>query len=140
MNASKGFTLLELMIVVVVVAILAAIAIPNYQSYMVRTRRATAAVCLLEIAQSMERFYTVNLNYKKDKNGNAFALQSSSCQTDLAGYYVFNANPDTRAYTLSAAPQGAQASKDPAACGTLTLNQTGKKGAGSGADVSTCWK
>ncbi|MDR2925284.1 MAG: pilus assembly protein PilE [Azoarcus sp.] len=115
-------------------------AIPNYQSYMIRTRRATAAACLLEIAQSMERFYTVNLSYKKDKAKKDFVLKSSQCQTDLTGYYTFSATPDTRTYTLSAVPQSAQKDKDPAKCGTLTLDQTGKKGAGTGADVSTCWK
>jgi type IV pilus assembly protein PilE len=141
MNTQKGFTLLELMITVVVVAILAAIAVPNYQSYMIKTRRATATACLLELSQFMERFYTVNLRYDQDTGGNAVAFPDTQCQRDLAGYYIFNTeNPTARTYALSAAPQGAQGSKDPYKCGTLTINQAGVKGAAEGATEGMCWR
>jgi type IV pilus assembly protein PilE len=140
MNMQKGFTLLELMIAVVVVAILAAIAIPNYQSYIIKTRRAAAAACLLELSQFMERFYTVNLRYNQPDDS-AAALPNTQCQTDLGGYYNFAIGASTaRTYTLSATPQGAQLDKDPYKCGNLTIDQTGKKGAAEGADVGMCWR
>lgn len=133
MRTQKGFTLLELMIVVVIVALLAAVAIPNYQSYMIKTRRATAAGCLLEMSQALERFHAVNLTYS------GFTLPSLQCSNDLTNHYTFAATDlKARTYTLSAAPQGAQSSKDPFSCGTLTIDQAGKKGAGG--DVAKCWK
>ena len=139
MSTQKGFTLLELMIVTVVIGILAAIAIPSYQSYMIKTRRATAASCLLEMSQLLERFHTVNLSYATDKDGNAFTLPNTQCSGDLAGHYAFSlTNQTARTYLLSAAPQGNQNSRDSSSCGTLTIDQAGQKGAGG--DVGTCWR
>lgn len=135
MNTQKGFTLLELMIVVTVIAILASIAIPNYQSYMIKTRRATAAACLLEMSQMLERFHTVNMTYT------GFTVPSLQCSNDLAGHYTFSLTGlAARTYLLNATPQGAQSSKDPASCGTLTINQAGQKGVADGAVVSACWR
>jgi len=139
MNTQKGFTLLELMIALVVVAILAAVAVPSYQSYMIKTRRATAAACLQEMSQWMERFHTVNMSYAKDTNGNDSTLPAMQCGNDLTGHYAFSlTNQATRTYLLNAEPQGVQASNDPSACGTLTLDQAGQKGANG--NVSTCWR
>jgi len=134
MNTQKGFTLLELMIVVVIVAILAAVAIPSYQSHMIKTRRVTAAACLQEMAQWMERSYTTAMSYAD------LTLPAMQCSTDLTDYYTFSLTDQTaRTYAISAAPQGAQSTGDPLACGTLTIDQAGQKGAGA-TDVSACWK
>ncbi|WP_439844578.1 type IV pilin protein, partial [Aeromonas veronii] len=59
----RGFTLIELMIVVAVVAILAAIAYPSYNNYMAAAKRAEAKAVLLEAAQYLEREFTANGNY-----------------------------------------------------------------------------
>jgi len=135
MNTQKGFTLLELMIAVVIVALLAAIAVPNYQSYKIKTRRVMAAACLLEISQALERFHTANLTYVNFDLPN-LQLQ---CRNDLNGHYTFAlTNQAARAYTLSAVPQGTQSSKDPATCGTLTTDQAGQKRAVG--DVNLCWR
>src|SRR5690242_9860872 len=63
LQPSTGFTLIELMIVVVIIAILAAIAIPAYTNYITKTRRSAAEGCLSEYSNYMERYYTTNLNY-----------------------------------------------------------------------------
>ena len=60
---SRGFTLMELLITVGILAILAAIAIPSYSAYVVRGQRASAKVVLLQTAQSLERYYTANGAY-----------------------------------------------------------------------------
>lgn len=140
MNTQRGFTLLELMIVVVVVGILAAIAVPSYQSYAIKTRRAAAAACLMELSQFMERFYTTNLRYDQSTTGAAVALPSTQCQNSLTGHYTFTFSkaPTQRAYTLQAAPQGIQATQDPQKCGALALDQAGVRGSTGGS--SECWK
>lgn len=140
MNTQKGFTLIELLITVVVIAILAAIAIPNYQSYMLKTRRASAAACLLELSQAIERFHTVKMSYA------GFALPDTQCSsTDLAEYYAFDqgpvdGQPTAQTYTLRAVPKGAQDTNDPDKCGTLTINQAGQKGVGANGNLGRCWR
>ena len=139
MNTPKGFTLLELMIALVVVSILALIAVPSYQSYTIKTRRATAAACLLELSQWMERTFTANMSYAVDLQKNDIVLPSMQCTNNLAGHYTFSLRDQKpRTYILQAEPQGLQASSDPYGCGTLTFNQAGQKDADG--DVSTCWK
>jgi type IV pilus assembly protein PilE len=132
MSIPKGFTLLELMIVAAIVAILAAVAVPSYSSYVIKTRRAAAAACLLELSQSMERYYTVNLKYTDA------TLPSTQCQNELDGYYTFSLD-DTklgqRTYALQATPEGSQAAD---ACGALGLDQAGTKTAGG--EAASCWR
>ena len=105
-----GFTLIELMIVVAIVAILAAVALPSYQSYVVRTQRAAATSCLAEMAQFMERVYTVAL-----------------------------AAVDQRTFSVTAVPKGVQATAD-SACATLSISQTGAKGVSGTGTVAACWR
>ena len=61
LQRARGFTLIELMVVVAIIAILAAIAYPSYTNHVVKTRRAAATACVMEAAHFMERYYTTNL-------------------------------------------------------------------------------
>lgn len=130
-----GFTLIELMITVVVIAILAAMAYSNYSEYVTRSRRAAAAGCLMETAQFLERFYTVNLSYATAPN------PPPQCDPETAQFYTvsFAAAPTAKAYTLQAVPQGTQATRD-TLCATLTLTGQGVRGEGGAAtDATQCW-
>lgn len=136
MRNKRGFTLIELMICVIIIVILASVAYPSYRDYILRTNRAAATACLLELAQVMERNYTRNLRY----NPNGFVLPVTQCQQELAARYAFTlAEPQAqRTFLLSAVPTSLQND----GCGTLTLNQAGLKGANgdnSAVNVQACW-
>lgn len=132
MRRGSGFTLIELMIVVAIIGILAAVALPSYQNYVLNSRRAAAQACLLELAQFMERHYTANLTYA------TATLPQTQCRTDLAATYTFSltTTPATTAttFTLQAVPAGAQSADT--RCGTLTVNSAGVRGAAA----ATCWR
>lgn len=129
----NGFTLIELMIVVAVIAILAAIAYPSYVAHIVKARRATAASCLMERGQDMERYYTTNLSY-------ASAPDPTQCD-GVTDFYTlsFNGAVGAKSYSLQAVPKGAQKARD-TKCGTLYLNQKGERTVSvSGTDPMSCW-
>jgi len=132
---ASGFTLIELMIVVAIVGILAAVAYPSYLSHIQESRRSDARTNLLQLAQFMERNYTANGRYT-DAGGAAPALPYTEAPRDGdAKFYDLDLNNVTAAtFTLRARPKGAMAGDT---CGTLTLNQAGVKGAGG--DVGECW-
>ncbi len=144
-NAEKGFTLIELMIVVAVVAILAAIAYPSYQEYVKRSRRLEGQSLLSDTAARQERWRAQNGSY-----------MISNAETDVAklklpygaksehGYYVLEISLDPAGtdggYTLTAKRAGAQTTD--ARCGNFTLDATGKKNivAGTPGTVDQCWR
>ena len=90
----------------------------------------------------MERFYTTNLSYF-DAAANA-APVLAQCDAELQphyqiGYQVTPTAAAPRVYTLRAVPQGAQATKDNARCGTLSITQAGVRGRTGSAAVTDCW-
>ena len=129
-----GFTLIELMIVVAILGIIAAVALPSYQDSVMRSRRVDAKSALLQGAQAMEKFHTENNTYV----GAVLATIYSNTSPD--GFYAlsFSAGPGAASYTLQAVPQGAQANDT--VCGTFTINQVGTKGAnGAVPGPTACW-
>lgn len=131
----KGFTLLELMIVVAVVAILAAVAYPSYRSYVSQAHRAEARAALHEAAQYLEREFTSNGRY------DGASLVSAGLATlprDGSGvYYRLSLAASGSGYTLGAAPEGSM-SGDP--CGQLLLDQSGLQSVSSATlNVAECW-
>lgn len=133
-GASRGFSLIELMITVVIIGILASIAYPSYQEQVRKSRRADGKSMLLETAQRLERCYTRFASYD---NGGCDVGNGDSVNS-LEGYYVISVSSDATSFTLDAAPQGEQAND--AKCGTLrytNLNVQGSLGADS--DANECW-
>jgi type IV pilus assembly protein PilE len=128
-----GFTLVELMVVVTIVAILAAIAFPAYRSHVVKTQRSAAKACLSQYAQFMERHYTTQLTYV-----DAAPVLGCASEGNMPLHYAFSVTGlSATAYTAQAAPTAAFAARD-TQCGTLTLNQLGVRGVSPGS-VADCW-
>jgi type IV pilus assembly protein PilE len=130
----RGVTLLELMIVVVIVGILAALAYPSFQDQVRKTRRADGKAALMQTSQQLERCYTRFSRYNDANCGVAFPITSPE------QFYVVSsvAAVTASAFTLAAVPQGDQAND--AKCGVLRLNNTGLQGSqGLDADANDCW-
>jgi len=131
-GAGQGFTLIELMIVVAVVALLAVVALPSYQSSVRRAHRTEAKASLSAAAQMMERYLTEKGSYASATLGGSTGVYPDRSEN---GYYALSlSNLGASTFTLSAVPQGSQASDE---CGTFTLTQRGERG--SGLAPAECW-
>lgn len=138
---SGGFTLIELMIVVAVVAILATIAYASYRDQVIKSRRAAGAACLQERAQYMERYYTTWLSY--DPTDPAIPRAAiGQCDSEVSPHYqvsIVGGSLGAKTFTLQAVPQGGQATGD-TKCGTLTLTAKGVRGeSGTATSANDCW-
>jgi len=131
---ARGFTLIELMIVVAVVAILGTIAYPSYVDQVRKSRRAQAKADLVEYAQMAERSHTTNNTYANFRFSNGGTTIQSPREGGTA-YYTVSIQAAQGTFTLTAAPQGTQA-KDK--CGTLTVNQANVK-TPSASSAAGCW-
>lgn len=136
---SKGFTLIELMIVVVVLGVLAAIALPAYQGYVERARRADAKTSLLELQMAMEKWRANNPSYTTDMTDLGYA--GAADQPSKEGYYTLDIPSAASAagYTLTAEIDNTTAQAGDG-CGTftITLDNGGESYTADGND-NTCW-
>ena len=137
----RGFTMIELMIVVAVMALIVMIGYPSYEAFVTRTRRAEGKRELLALATAQERYFT---------NCNAYAAALDGSQANCTGlgggaatrrsengYYVVSLAGGGTSYTLTATAQGPQA-RD-AVCGNFTLTDTGAKTVSGTGTVEDCW-
>ena len=156
-STNRGFSLLELLITLVIIAILSAIVLPLYQQYVSQSYRVEAKNTLLSLAIRLEQNYTLNASYTQQQAaapaapGTLEDIDNNSIkswgldQTPLAGNarYLISFQPNSlqvTAFTLQATPTGAQASD---ICGVLTLDNRNLKGAAgkNNRDIKTrdCW-
>jgi len=133
----RGFTLIELMIVVAVVAILAAVAYPSYQEQIRKSRRGQAKADMVELAQVAERYHTANNTYAGFEPTLTAGQRRSPRELATPARYTVAIAPTTQAaFTITAVPVGAQATDR---CGTLTVNQAGQKTRSGTAEFNECW-
>jgi len=130
---ARGFTLLEVMIAMVIVAILAAVAYPSYIRHVQDARRNEAKTALLDTANRLERCFTEQYSYQADS--------CPSGSVSVGDYYTLTVTtPSASEYRLEASPKpnSAQAGDR---CGTLILDQDGQRrleGASDTADGASC--
>lgn len=131
LDCRRGWTLIELVLVIAILAILLAIALPSYQHYMLRVHRSEAIAALLEVAACQERIFAVSGRY-----------DTTHCIPEGLDHYSIRMEPPGEAGSLAfiawADPAGGQARDG---CGSLGLDQTGlRKASGVDADVNLCWR
>jgi type IV pilus assembly protein PilE len=128
--------LIELMIVLAVIAVLMAIALPAYRDYVVRSNRSDAIIALTELANLEEKYYSNELSYTT-----AFDALSYSTSSPNDFYTLSIATGTNVAYTLTAKPKGRQKTEDKT-CQQFTLNSYGQRTAtdsGGGDTSQSCW-
>jgi type IV pilus assembly protein PilE len=143
----RGFTLIELMVVVAIVALLAAVGLPSYQNYVLKSNRSVAKTKLLELAARQEQYFSDNKVYTN--NLQLLGVAASPMSVDSRGSWVAVGSA-TQRYTISAAisnggmsftltaDTAGEQTKDDSNCATLTLTETGLRG-GTGALAAACW-
>ena len=129
----RGVTLLELMIVVVIVAILATIAYPNYREFVARAKRNEAKAALLQIAQNQERFYLQNNTYTTDMTQLGFPVAGAYI-TDTESYSISVTVADANDFAATATYQRADNEADK--CQTFNIDGRGGK---TSAPYDDCW-
>jgi type IV pilus assembly protein PilE len=138
-NKTRGFTLIELMIVVAILGIIAAVGYPSYLEHVKKSRRAEGMGHLLELADRMERFYSDKGTYAGATLGTTSA--NVFVATTDGGHYTLSIGAqDNVAFTISATPTN-KSNQDTDKCHTFTMTSLGVKSV-SGGSLSTddCWK
>ncbi len=135
----KGFTLIELMIVVALVAILASIAYPSFQEQVRKSKRSDASGALEGLANVMERQFTADGTYSDVIGAGLYASRSPVDTQTAAAYNLTVPTVTATTYTLLATRTGSQATDR---CGDLRLQHTGAKqiiNQHAGVTADDCW-
>lgn len=144
MRKQGGFSLVEMMVAMLLIAVLLGLAVPGYRQYVMNSHRQAAHSFMLVLAESQERFFTENKTYASGLTDLGYASDTVSIDnsgqvvasgSSAAIYTISFVNPLTASYSTQAVPVNGQA--DDTDCGTLTLASDGTRTASGGG--SDCW-
>jgi type IV pilus assembly protein PilE len=142
----RGFTLIELMIVIAVLGIIAAIAYPSFIGQIQKSRRADAKQSLLDVAAKLEVFYQDHKGYPTASNMALLGYTGATFTSPDKHYTIgFSAVPTATSYSIQAIPAGAQVAETgcgagDSCCGTFQLNHLGEKTVtGATLPADRCW-
>jgi type IV pilus assembly protein PilE len=140
----RGLTLIELMIVILVIGIMAAIAVPSYRKYMIRAQRSEAKIALLQLQTAQEKRYLQQNSYTNDVTGSTAANPPGlglPAVTETQKYDItipVFIDPNGQTYTAQATPKYGQA--DDSDCKNFTINERGVRGNTGTLSPEKCWK
>lgn len=142
--AQRGVTLLELLVALVIVAVLAAIAVPSYRSHVLRARRTDATAALLRIQGAQEKFFVQNARYADEltappPDGLGLAAVSDHGAYDLR----IELGGDGLSFVASAEPRPGRGQADDAHCRQLSIDHNGLRTAhdvGGNERTEECWR
>jgi type IV pilus assembly protein PilE len=131
----RGFTLIELMVVVVVVGILAIVGYPSYTQYVVKAKRSAAESFIMSVSNKQEQYVLNARQYTT-----VLSDLGLSTPADVAANYTISqvVSSVPLAYSITAAPIGAQATND-TKCGSVSIDNAGVKGISGTGTVAECW-
>lgn len=145
----KGFTLTELLVVVMIVSILVGMGLPGYRDFIQRSGRTDASTALLKMQALQEKFYLQNGIYASNAQlaGAPPAGLGFVGAKTKHGYYNLTLVPDVAGlavgYTATAAIAAGGKQADDSDCAAFSVDQNGRRGANGGfnpADVEECWR
>lgn len=146
MHRQQGVTLIELIVVVIIVGILAAVAIPSYRNYVLRSQRADAKDALLALATAQEKFYLQCNNYATGiaNATNCAGLDLQGTATSKNGWYGLQINAaDATSFTITATAVAGENQFQDTECRGFRITDRGIRtaiNAGGGDTTAECWR
>lgn len=138
----RGVTLVELMVVIAVIGTLAAIAIPSYRRYLIRSQRSEAKISLMQLQTAEEKFYLQNNAYTNNVTAappTGLGLPGSS-ETGKYNIAITTFPADAQSYTATASPRTGGGQTDDTQCVNFTINERGTRGVSGPSGTQFCWK
>lgn len=129
----KGFSLVEIMMVIAILGVLAAIAIPAYQDYIVKAKRGEVKTEMMAIAQNLQRYHVANKSFANAKGNLGFNTDLPFPNKEPVYNIKLTISADNRSWVLEATPI---ADKSQDKNGSLRLNSQGHKCWTKGSDCT----